>query len=131
MIVVDTNVIAYLYLAGEHTQRAEALLEADPEWVAPILWKSEFRNILAGYFRRGALSLEQARAIQNEAESLLSGGEHEVESDRVFELVRRSECTAYDCEFVALAMHLQRKLVTLDKALLRSFPGDTMSLRAF
>ena len=47
MIVVDTNIVAYLYLPGEHTAAVERLLERDPEWAAPILWRSEFRNILA------------------------------------------------------------------------------------
>ena len=71
VIVVDTNVIAHLYLPCEHTQAAEALLESDPEWAAPVLWRSELRNVLAGYIRRGALTFEQAAAIQAEAEDLL------------------------------------------------------------
>src|SRR5690606_40886482 len=82
MIVVDSNVIAYLYLPGECTAAAEALLERDPEWAAPVLWRSEFRNILAGYLRRDALTFEQALALQQEAESLLAGLEYEVDSDR-------------------------------------------------
>ena len=32
MIVVDSNVLVYLYLPGEYTADAEALLESDPEW---------------------------------------------------------------------------------------------------
>ena len=52
MIVVDSNILAYLYLPGERTAAAEALLEHVPDWAAPILWRSEFRNILAGYMRR-------------------------------------------------------------------------------
>ena len=67
MIVVDTNILAYLYLPGEHTAIAEALLEHDPEWAAPVLWRSEFRNILAGYLRRGSLTFEQACSLQREA----------------------------------------------------------------
>ncbi len=47
MIVVDSNVLAYLYLPGEYTAAAEVLLEHDSDWAAPILWRSEFRNILA------------------------------------------------------------------------------------
>lgn len=74
MIVVDSNVIAYLYLQGEHTAAAERLLLHEPDWAAPALWRSEFRNILAD-----------------------------------------SACSAYDCEFVALASLLGTKLVTMDK----------------
>ena len=130
MIVVDTNVLAYLYLPGEHTSRAEALLERDPDWAAPVLWRSEFRNILAGYMRRRALTFEQAREVQAEAESLLSGSEHEVDSQHVLELVRDSDCSAYDCEFVALAMKLGAKLVTMDARLLRAFPRHAVALTA-
>lgn len=32
MIVVDTNVLAYLYLPGEHTAAAETLLQQDLGW---------------------------------------------------------------------------------------------------
>lgn len=122
MIVVDTNIIAYLYLPCDHTARAETLLERDPDWAAPLLWRSEFRSVLAGYTRRRRLTFEQARELQAEAESLLTGAEHEVESQRVLELVRDSDCSAYDCEFAALAMQLGTALVTADVKLLKAFP---------
>lgn len=122
MIVVDTNIVAYLYLPSAFTEPVEALLEHDPDWAAPLLWKSEFRNILAGYMRRKTITFEQAQSIQLEAESLLAGHEHEVDSQHVLELVRDSDCSAYDCEFAALAMRLGVKLVTADARLLRAFP---------
>jgi predicted nucleic acid-binding protein len=130
MIVVDSNVLAYLYLSGEYTAAAEALLEQDSDWAAPILWRSEFRNILAGYIRRKAITFEQANSLQREAESLLEGAEFEVESLAVLELVRDSDCSAYDCEFIALAMKLDTKLITMDKKLLRAFPTRTIALSA-
>ncbi len=130
MIVVDSNVLAYLYLPGEFTAAADALLEREPEWAAPILWRSEFRNILAGFMRRGVISFEQATNLQSEAEHLLAGNEFEVESRVVLELVRDSDCSAYDCECVALAVKLDIKLVTMDKKLLRAFPRRTAALSA-
>ncbi len=130
MIVVDSNVLAYLYLPGEYTAAAEALLEQDADWAAPILWRSEFRNILAGYMRRKAITFEQAKRLQREAESLLEGAEFEVESAAVLDLVQQSDCSAYDCEFIALAMKLDTKLVTMDKKLLRAFPKRAMALFA-
>ena len=128
MIVVDSNVLAYLYLPGEYTAAAEALLEQDGDWASPILWRSEFRNILAGYMRRKAITLEQAKSLQREAESLLEGAEFEVESSAVLELVQDSDCSAYDCEFIALAMKLDTKLVTMDKKLMRAFPERAIAL---
>ena len=130
MIVVDSNVLAYLYLPGEYTAAAEALLEQDSDWAAPILWRSEFRNILAGYLRRKTITFEQANSLQREAESLLEGAEFEVESLAVLELVRDSDCSAYDCEFIALAMKLDTKLITMDKKLLRAFPKRAIALSA-
>ena len=130
MIVVDSNVLAYLYLPCEYSTAAEALLEQDSDWAAPILWRSEFRNILAGYLRRKAITFEQANSLQREAESLLEGAEFELESLAVLELVRDSDCSAYDCEFIALAMKLDTKLVTMDKKLLRAFPKRAIALSA-
>ncbi len=128
MIVVDSNVLAYLYLPGEYTANAEALLGHDGEWAAPVLWRSEMRNILAGCMRRKTLTFDQACSLQAEAESLLAGSEFEVDSNAVLELVKESDCSAYDCEFVALAIQLNSKLVTMDKKLLQAFPKHTVAL---
>ena len=117
-----------LYLPSEHTAAAERLLERDPEWAAPVLWRSEFRDILAGYLRRGSLTFDQAYALQREAEDLLVDSEFEVDSFKVLELVRDSHCSAYDCEFVALALQLEAQLVTMDGKLLRAFSQITVAL---
>ena len=129
MIVVDTNVIAYLLLPGEWTQSAEALLEQDSRWVAPSLWRSEFRNILAGYLRRGTLTYDQTLAVQLTAEEILGGNEMSVESRSVLQLVRDSRCSAYDCEFVAIAQQLEVILYTMDTTVLAAFPDTARSLQ--
>ncbi len=128
MIVVDSNVLAYLYLPGDYTAAAEGLLEREPEWAAPVLWRSEFRNILAGYMRRKTITFDQACRLQSEAELLLAGLEFEVDSQSVLELIRDSDCSAYDCEFVALAIKINSKLVTVDRKLRRAFPRRTEAL---
>lgn len=128
MIVVDANILAYLYLPGPLTAPAEALFAKDPDWAAPLLWRSEFRNILLGYLRREFLSLEEAAGRQRQAEELLAGAEFQVESREVLALARDSRCTAYDCEYVALAVHLDTRLVTMDKQLIREFPKYVVEL---
>jgi predicted nucleic acid-binding protein len=130
VIVVDTNVLACLILPGDHTTRAESMLEHDPDWAAPVLWRSEFRNLLAGYMRRKELTFDQAMGFQAEAEDLMAGNEHEVSSQRVLELVRDSNCTAYDCEFVVLAITLGTKLITMDSKVLKAFPKQAQALPA-
>jgi predicted nucleic acid-binding protein len=46
----------------------------------------------------------------------------------VLDLVSQSKCSAYDCEFVALANLLGTVLVTEDKPLLKAFPKVCRSL---
>ena len=71
MIVVDTNVIAHLFLPGIHTEKARSVFMLDSEWCAPIVWRSEFRNVLAFYIRKKAMNADTASAIACEAEQLL------------------------------------------------------------
>jgi predicted nucleic acid-binding protein len=128
MIVVDTNIIAYLYLDGEFTPLAEQLLEKDPQWAAPLLWRSEFRNVLALYMRKKLLDFDQAVAIQSYAEALLTGNEYQLDSLSVLELAAAHNGSAYDCEFVALAQRLRVPLVTTGKKLLAAFPDIAIAL---
>ena len=131
MIVVDTNILAYLYLQGEHTKQTEKALIKDPEWVAPILWRSEFRNVLAYYTRSKILKLDESLRIMNEAEILMSGGEYDISSIEVLSLAELSGCSAYDCEFIALATDLKVPLVTSDSKILNAFKGTAISLQEF
>lgn len=131
MIVVDTNVIAYLLLGGDQNPHARAVYVADSEWVAPVLWRSEFRNVLALYMRRRALVFQDALALQRTAERLFQGREYHPASDDVLTLVGQSPCSAYDCEFVALAKALRLELVTSDAEVLKAFPTIAVPLKKF
>ncbi len=131
MIVVDTNILAYLYLPGEKTKQSEQAFTKEPEWVAPVLWRSEFRNILAYYTHNKILKLDNSLRIMHEAEALMSGGEYDMVSAQVLSLAASSGCSAYDCEFVALALNLKVPLVTSDKKILKTFHAIALSLQEF
>lgn len=103
----------------------------DPEWVAPLLWRSELCNVLALYMRKDLLSLDDARQIMDAAMDLMRDREFGVASPHVLELVAASTCSAYDCEFVALAETLDVPLVTVDQQILSQFPAPAVSLDAF
>jgi predicted nucleic acid-binding protein len=128
LIVVDTNVLAYLLLPGPKTSLAEALLLDHPQWAAPPLWRSEWRNVLATYLRRDLLNLPAALALMQQAEAILSAHEQPVSSEQVLALASSSRCSAYDCEFVAAAQQLGVPLVTEDQMILSAFPVEARPL---
>ena len=131
MIVVDTNAVVHLVLGGERTASARRAFRKDPEWAAPILWRSEFRNVLSMLMRRRSLTLADALQAAREAESLVVGREFSVETQTVLELTSDSGCSAYDCEFVALAAELRVQLVTSDREILAAFPTLAVAIEAF
>ena len=131
MIVADVNLIAYLLLGGPEHALAQRVLERDPVWAAPVLWRSEFRNVLAAFMRQRGLSVSDARRAHGLADQLLAGQEFTVPGERVLTLLAASECSAYDCEYVALAEELAVPLVTADRQLLRAFPDRAISPKDF
>ena len=119
MIVVDTNIIAYLYLPTEQTDDVVTLLHKDPHWIAPL------------YVRKKIIDLETAFAMQAQAESQLADNEYRVSSMEVLALAKESDCSAYDCEFVSLAKSLNLSLITGDRKLIQTFPGIAMAAADF
>lgn len=131
MIVVDTNVICYRWIRSPNSTAADTALAADPHWIAPLLWRSEFRNVLALAIRKKTITIHAAREIVRKAEARFEGSEFAVSSEAVLELVARSKCTAYDCEFVALADAERVQLLTTDRQILQEFPEIAISLEEF
>jgi len=131
MIVADTNIISYLLLPTSYSEAADKLYKADPVWAAPFLWKSEYRNVLALYLRKGILTFDKALQLQEMAESIMICHEYDAASTQILSLINESTCSSNDCEFVALANYLGVKLVTQDKKLLREFPAVAIGLEDY
>ena len=122
MIIVDTNVMIHLLTDGEDSAAADLLLRQDPEWAAPAILMSELRNVLLGFVRRGSLLPDQAKAMADDAATILADRLATDSSDQVLDIAPECNLTAYDAEFVALARTLSVPLVTLDGAILRGAP---------
>jgi predicted nucleic acid-binding protein len=131
MIVADANLLIYLLGAEPETERAREVFRRDPQWAAPLLWRSEFRNVMALGVRRGALSVTDAVARVRRAQNVLARREFDVISERVLTLAAGSGCTAYDCEYVDLAQRLDAPLVTSDRKLLAAVPLVAISPQGF
>lgn len=96
-----------------------------------MLWRSECRSILAAYMRQRGLGIGEAWQAHELAEGLISVHEYTLGGERILQLVAASPCSAYDCEYVALAEELQVRLVTSDQQVLRQFPQVAISPTAF
>lgn len=127
MIVVDTNIIAHFWLLSDQSSVIDELFQRESNWIAPILWKSEFRNVVMLYLRRNLIDLAGAMQLTEKAELQMKDKEFQVNSIQVFIFSHQSDCSAYDCEFLSLAEELNINLVTMDKQILRSFPNIAIS----
>ena len=131
MIVVDTNIICYRWIPSSYSTDAERALAKDADWIAPLLWRSEFRNALAGALRQNLVTLTVANEIAAKAKWHFVNREFAVSSRDVLDLIANSGCSAYECEFVALAHANGARLLTVDRQILHEFPEVAVSLKTF
>lgn len=131
MIAVDVNIIAYLLIAGEKTAEARLVRELDDEWIVPDLWRDEFMNILATYIRQGGTSRESARSLWLAAASLFENRERSADSIATLELAEMHRLSAYDAQYLAVAVEFGVPLITEDRSLLRSTPKNTMTMAEY
>ena len=70
MIVADTDVLAYFWLRMDQrrSELARRVRKLDSNWIAPMLWKSEFRNVLRTYMHAGAITYSEALWFAEKAE---------------------------------------------------------------
>ena len=57
MIVVDAHVAACVWFPSPNRDAVFSLMDSDQKWEVPQLWRSEFQNIAAAYFRKGYYTL--------------------------------------------------------------------------
>lgn len=123
MIVVDTNILVAFCLVSPKSALTRQLWEADSNWHAPAFWMSEFRNVLVLYRRQGIADNRACLdAMDLALETVPDANTHEPLTERVLELALVSGCSAYDCEFVAIAEELGVPLLTWDKQVVKAFP---------
>lgn len=129
MIVVDTNIIAYFLIQGDHTTQARQLREIDPHWSLPALWQHELLNVLVCYAGQYRASVEDMLGIWRYANDLFGAATLNPDMESSLLLAVEYKISAYDAQFVSLAQQLQTRLVTEDKLLLKRFPETAVSLR--
>lgn len=131
MIVVDTNIIAYLLIPNDHfTELAINVLEKDKNWLAPALWRYELLSVLTSYHRKELINSEALKSIYNKACEIVETREV-LNIDLLLNCINNSKLSAYDCQYVAVARDNNLPLVTQDKKILREFPEVGISPDTF
>jgi predicted nucleic acid-binding protein len=128
MIVVDTNIIASLFLEGRFTSSAKALLKHDPAWCTEPLALIEFGNALATYERADLASRADAKRYLSAAEAFLAPHLHAVARAAALDLAFIHRTTIYDAHFLAVADACGKRLITEDAKLRAAAPALTQSL---
>jgi predicted nucleic acid-binding protein len=127
VILVDTNILAYLMIEGDRTASAQELFERDSDWCSEGFVMVEFSNVIATYVRTGALRQAQGSRLLAEAQVHLPTL-HNVVNAQALEVAMQYAISAYDARFISLARQLKLKLVTEDAKLRTAVPSLTISL---
>ena len=128
MFIVDTNVVAYLLIDGDHTAAAQKLHGRDSDWRSEAFLLVEFTNVLASSIATKRMTLHLAQDFLAKAIALLDGKLARAAHLSVLEVAARYRVSAYDARFLALADQLGRRLVTEDTRLRAAAPALTQSL---
>lgn len=127
MVLVDTNILAYLLIQGDRTAAAQALYERDPDWRSEAFIFVEFSNILATYVRSNLLTRDGGTDLLGEAQRRLSALVN-VEHHHALDVATEFGISAYDARFISSARQMRTRLITEDARLRRAVPDWTSSL---
>jgi predicted nucleic acid-binding protein len=127
MVVVDTNILAYLLIEGDRTRDVQALFARDADWKSEAFVLIEFSNILATYLHADLLTRNQAYSLLLEAEKRLTGLVS-LPHSRALRVAEQFRVSAYDARFLGAAQSFKSRLVTEDASLRKAAPALTLSL---
>jgi len=128
VVIVDTNVLAGLFIDGPFSADARALYSEDPDWRSEPFALVEFTNVLATQIRARRLTAAAGQVLVDRAQAVFGNRLHEVDHGSVLDMAIRQAVSAYDARFLCVALAYGSKLVTEDAALRRKAPGLTRSL---
>ena len=128
MIVVDTNIIAPLYVRSARSDAVRELFARDAVWRTEPLALIELSNVLITYERARYITAATARDCLNRAAAFLQPQLFRVSHQAALDAALRYGTTAYDARFLALAQQLGQRLVTEDAKLRAAAPRLTQSL---
>lgn len=131
MIVADTCLVFHLFNETFLTNCANKLLERDPYWVLPPLWREEYANVLSKLARKESRAIDEVISHFNYTLDELKNCEINVDTKKAIQISMEYNISVYDAHFVSLAKDLNTLLVTEDKEILKNCPHLSLSIQTF
>ncbi len=128
MVIVDTNVLAGLFIEAPFSADARALYAEDADWRSEPFALIEFTNVPATQIRARRLTAAAAQVLIDRAQAVFGNRMQEVDHGSALDMGTRQVVSAYHARFLCVALAFGSKLVTQDAALRRKAPGLTRSL---
>jgi predicted nucleic acid-binding protein len=128
LVLIDTNVLAFLVLEGPQTAAARALLGKDDDWRSESYVLIELTNVLTTTMRVRGLSMKTAQKAFSAAREAIEPGLVSIRHEDAITYAHRYDVTAYDARFLVTAHKLGIKLATEDTKLRRAAPKLTQSI---
>jgi len=128
MLLVDTNVVAYLLIEGDYTEAAQELHTRDSDWRSEAFLLVEFTNVLVSSIARKRMTVSMAEDFLEKVFSLFDGKLGRIPHASVLAIATRHRVSAYDARFLSLADQLGSRLITEDARLRAAAPALTQSL---
>jgi predicted nucleic acid-binding protein len=131
VIVVDANIIVYCVIDSSHSGHARRVAQKDPKWILPPLWQYEVTSSVLKLVRSRALTRDQAAAAIADAATLVAGREVAVDQARALQTAIALGLSAYDAQYITLALAYGLHCITGDGPLLKKAPEVALSPSQF
>jgi predicted nucleic acid-binding protein len=131
VIVADTCLIFHLFNETVLTVNAQKILDKDPHWILPPLWKEEYANVLSKLARKKLRTIGEVIGHFNYTVEELKNCEINIDTKQALEISIEYKISVYDAHFIALAMDFNTLLVTEDKEILKNCSNLAVSLHEF
>ena len=131
MIIADTCLVFHLFNETLLTASAQKILDKDPYWILPPLWREEYANVLSKLARKEKRVIDEVISHFDYTVEELKNCEVNVDTKKALKISMEYKISIYDAHFVLLAIDFNTLLVTEDKEILKNCPKLTSSVKDF
>lgn len=120
-IVVDASVVAAAFFRERHAEAARTILLSQANLIAPDLMHAEIANVIWKRRRREEIDANEAIDLLNNMLDLpIEVFSSEQLLGSALPMAIQTDCTVYDCLYVALAIQEEATLISADRRLVNA-----------